>query len=370
MVQAKLELNTRKYVRNVDGRNGKNHLLTGLLRCPECGAPMYHNITRKKKKTGGQYKEYSYYACKHRYGIKGHKCSYNKQVSADLIESAVNEVIIKLVRKPEFADIMKSRINSKVDTVELDKEIAALEAELRRIITLKSKLIEESDALDPEDKHFERMKNDLSDRIYKLYDKIDEIEESLNTARKKKIAINTAKLEADNIYKTLMYFDTLYYRMNKDEQRELLSILINEINIYNDKQPNGQWLKEIRFSLPIIADEQLYMSLDNGNHVDNCFMQPVNKQIILLVDSFVLISGSMNLFCLPSPERYLSVVNRVVQNKFDERSSYKVSLSCVSDQFSISMFLQILCNAINAQLSIHILIEDNAYYFRFIFYDN
>lgn len=268
LAQAKLELNTRKYVRNADGRNGKNHLLTGILRCPECGAPMYHNISRKKKKTGGQYKEYSYYACKHRYGINGHKCSYNKQVSADLIEAAVNEVIIKLVRKPEFADIMKSRINSKVDTVELDKEITALETELKRIITLKSKLIEESDALDPEDKHFERIKNDLSDRIYKLYDKIDEIEESLNTARKKKIAINTAKLEADNIYKTLMYFDTLYNRMNEEEKRVLLSILIKEINIYNEKQPNGQWLKEIEFALPIIADEQLYMSLDNGNHVE------------------------------------------------------------------------------------------------------
>jgi site-specific DNA recombinase len=42
--------------------------------------------------------------------------------------------------------------------------------------------------------------------------------------------------------------------MNEEEKRVLLSILIKEINIYNEKQPNGQWLKEIEFALPIIAD--------------------------------------------------------------------------------------------------------------------
>ena len=109
-----------------------------------------------------------------------------------------------MVRKPEFAEIMKNRISSKVDTSELDKEITTQEGELRRILSLKSRLIEESDSLDPDDKHFDSMRSDLSDRIYALYDKIDEIEADLMIARKKKIAVNTAKLEADNIYKTLI----------------------------------------------------------------------------------------------------------------------------------------------------------------------
>ena len=65
-----------------------------------------------------------------------------------------------------------------------------------------------------------------------------------------------------------MYFDTLYYKMNDEEKHELLSILIKEINIYEDKQPNGQWLKEVVFSLPIIGSEKLFMSLDNGNSVE------------------------------------------------------------------------------------------------------
>ena len=266
--QAKLELYARTYDRKIDGGNGKSHLLTGMLRCPVCGAAMYHNVARKKKKNGEKYKDYYYYACKHRKGINGYKCNYIKQIKAETIESAIEEIIIKLVRKPEFAEIMKNRISSKVDTSELDKEITTQEGELRRILSLKSRLIEESDSLDPDDKHFDSMRSDLSDRIYALYDKIDEIEADLMIARKKKIAVNTAKLEADNIYKTLMYFDTLYYKMNDEEKHELLSILIKEINIYEDKQPNGQWLKEVVFSLPIIGSEKLYMSLDKGNSVE------------------------------------------------------------------------------------------------------
>ena len=96
-------------------------------------------------------------------------------------------------------------------------------------------------------------------------------------ARKKKIAINTSKLEADNIYKTLMYFDTLYYKMNDSEKHELLSILIKEINIYENKQPNGQWLKQIVFSLPIIGDEDLYMSLDKENPVETVVLFCVRR---------------------------------------------------------------------------------------------
>jgi hypothetical protein len=118
----------------------------------------------------------------------------------DVSETAVEEIIIKLVRKPEFADVMKNRIESKVDTLELDKEIATLEGELRRILSMKSKLIEESDSLNPDDKHFDLIRSDLSDRIYALYDKIEEIEADLMVARQKKVAINTSKLEADNIY--------------------------------------------------------------------------------------------------------------------------------------------------------------------------
>jgi len=35
----------------------------------------------------------------------------------------------------------------------------------------------------------------------------------------------------------------------------LMETLIAEIKIYEDRQPNGQWLKSIKFRLPIIEED-------------------------------------------------------------------------------------------------------------------
>lgn len=51
------------------------------------------------------------------------------------------------------------------------------------------------------------------------------------------------KLTGDNIYKVLIYFDKLYKVMNDVEHRQLITALISEIQVYEEKQPNGQWLK-------------------------------------------------------------------------------------------------------------------------------
>ena len=40
--------------------------------------------------------------------------------------------------------------------------------------------------------------------------------------------------------------------MDEAERRHLMESLIDEIQIYEERQPNGQWLKSIRFKLPII----------------------------------------------------------------------------------------------------------------------
>ena len=99
-----------------------------------------------------------------------------------------------------------------------------------------------------------------------MYDKIEELESKLIEAKVKKETIEAEKLTGDNIYKILIYFDKLYKVMNDVERRQLIEALIAEIQIYEDKQPNGQWLKSITFKLPII-DEDLNIGLDNGEQV-------------------------------------------------------------------------------------------------------
>ena len=184
-----------------------------------------------------------------------------------MLDDAVAEVITKLVSNPKFAAMMQEKINMKVDTTAIEQEIAAHEKLLRQSYSTKSRLMEEIDSLDPDDKHYIKRKADLDDRLYKMYDKIEDAENLLIAARAKKMSIEAEKLTGDNIYKVLIYFDKLYSVMNEQEKRQIMESLISEIQIYPERQPNGQWLKSIKFKLPII-EEDMNISLDNDSQVE------------------------------------------------------------------------------------------------------
>ena len=65
-------------------------------------------------------------------------------------------------------------------------------------------------------------------------------------------------------------------KMDDREKRQLIEELISEIQIYEERQPNGQWLKSIKFKLPIIA-EDMSLSLDNDAHIETVVRLKQNK---------------------------------------------------------------------------------------------
>ena len=246
-------------------------LLSGIVKCPVCGVGMYGNKSIKHKADGSKYKDFYYYGCKHRAMTRGHKCDFKKQINEELLDSAVAEVIVKLVSNPKFAAMMQEMISMKVDIAAIEQEIAAHEKQLRQSYSVKARLMEEIDSLDPDDKHYIKRKADLDDRLCKMYDKIEDTENQLIAARAKKMAIEAEKLTGDNIYKVLIYFDKLYSVMDDQEKRQLVESLISEIQIYEERQPNGQWIKSIKFKLPIIA-EDMSLSLDSDAHIEMVYL--------------------------------------------------------------------------------------------------
>lgn len=265
--QVKLLLQAKKYEHVNIGKDTKVHLLSGIVKCPVCGAGMYGNKSVKHKKDGTKYKDFFYYGCKHRNMNRGYKCDYKKQINEELLDNSVSEIIIKLVSYPKFASMMQDKINMQVDTTAIEQELANYEKQLRQAYGVKSKLIEEIDSLDPDDRHYINRKADLDNRLYNMYDKIEGIENQLIAARAKKQSIEAEKLTSDNIYKVLIYFEKLYAVMNESERRQLIEALVSEIQIYEERQPNGQWIKSIKFRLPII-EEDMDICLDNDEHVE------------------------------------------------------------------------------------------------------
>lgn len=275
--QVKLLSQAKKYEHVNKGKEEHTHLLSGIVKCPVCGAGMYGNKSIKRKKDGTKYKDFYYYGCKHRSMTRGHKCDYKKQIREELLDDAVTEVIVKLVSNSKFAAMMQKKIDRKVDTTAIEQEIDNYEKQLRQNYSVKSKLIEEIDALAPDDKHYIRRKADLDERLYKMYDKIEETENLMIAARAKKQAIEAEKLTGDNIYKVLIYFDKLYRAMNEVERRQIMEALITEIQIYEERQENGQWLKSMKFKLPII-EQDIEIGLDNDKHVERICLMTKNAK--------------------------------------------------------------------------------------------
>ena len=111
-------------------------------------------------------------------------------------------------------------------------------------------------------------KADLEDRLSKTYDEIEETENALVEAKAKKRSILAEKVCGDNIYKALIFFDKMYEPMNEAERREFLTQFIEKVEIYEEEQENGQWLKSIEFKLPIISKD-MKISLDNSSQTES-----------------------------------------------------------------------------------------------------
>ena len=265
--QIKVAAQAKKYEKVNSPKGEKIHLLSGIVKCPVCGVGMYGNKSIKRKKDGTKYSDYFYYGCKHRNMTRGHKCDYRKQVSETKLDSAVIEVLRKLVSNKKFAGMMREKINMEVDTSSLDQEIATYEKTLRQCYLNKDAILADLDNLDYEDKHYQRRKTDLENRLSKTYDKIEEAENSLVEAKSKKRFILAEKVCGDNIYKALIFFDKMYEPMNEAERREFLTQFIEKVEIYEEEQENGQWLKSIEFKLPIISKD-MKISLDNGSQIE------------------------------------------------------------------------------------------------------
>ena len=248
----------KKYEKVNRDKREKIHLLSGILKCPVCGAGMYGNKSIKKRKDGSNYKDFYYYGCKHRNMTRGHKCDYKKQVHEEMLDASVAEVI----SNSKFSDLIRNKINMEVDTSALDQEIENYKIQLRKLYHNKDTILSDMDSLDYEDKHYQRRKTDLENHLYKTYDKIDDAEELLVSAKAKKRSLLADKITGDNIYKALVFFDKLYAQMNEAEKREFLSQLVDNVQIYEERKENGQWLKSIEFKLPII-EKEFTLSLDN-----------------------------------------------------------------------------------------------------------
>lgn len=238
------------------------HLLSGILKCPECGAGLYGSVNRKRKKDGSFYRDYWYYACKHRLEYDGHKCTYKKQIHQDKVNDAVVEVIRHIVKNSQFDTAIKEKLEASVDLETYENEEKSVKAQIKQLTVAKDRLGNQIDRLDYSDKYYEQKYNDMQNRMDSLYDEIAEANSTLETLQMQINGIREQQISQQRVYEFLELFDIMYDKFSEVEKKEFFNSFIKRIEIHPQPLENGQILKSIQFRFPVYYQ---------GNEVDTFF---------------------------------------------------------------------------------------------------
>ena len=246
------------------------HLLSGILRCPECSGPMYTNKNSWTRKDG-TYVERHYYVCSRAFQARGKECTYKAGLRKDIIEPDVIEAVRALVKDPLFAEEVKARIGKEVDTTEIDREIENYNKHLKQIKNSKETLERDMDSMSKDEPFYEEKWQDKNKRLDSMYNELYEIKIKLDDLILKREAVASNALNLEEVYKVLENFDLLFDKMSEEDKRKTVAYLLKEIEVF--KEPQGKTLsrlKSITFNFPIYykgstTDKVLW---DNETHVE------------------------------------------------------------------------------------------------------
>lgn len=259
------------------------HLLSGILKCPKCGGPMYTNKHAWTNKDG-TYREIYYYVCSKARAERGKSCDYTATLKKTDIEPLVIEAIRELIQNQDFAGEIKSRIGKEIDTSTLNRELKNYESKLREIELNKTRLENEIDSL-PEDTRFrERKIHDMTLRLDGLYDIIVELEEKIEDVLLRRKAVEQDAITLENIYTLLANFDIVFDKITDDEKKSLISSLIKEIEIFPRDEAELP-LKSILFNFPVYKDGEDACDFlwDKSTTVSTCpVIQNISTPTLLL----------------------------------------------------------------------------------------
>ena len=224
------------------------HILSGILKCPCCGRNLYGNVSKAHSKDN---KTRYYYFCKSIKGQTGHECSFRLNIEQNEINQMVASIVSAMVHNPRFVDAIKEKISSAVDTSELEHQADTIKAQLRQRLNTKSRLEHQMDTLDFNDPYYDRKSLDLQRRYDEQYELIGDMESQLAEIQGQIDDIHQEKITADNIYHLLLAFDEVYNAATEVEQKEFMRAFIERIDIFPEKQPNGNWIRNIVFAFPV-----------------------------------------------------------------------------------------------------------------------
>ena len=278
----------RKKREAYSGRNEKVEdpdrvsLLSGLIKCPACGNGMIASKNKHvNKNRGGHYKTIHYYSCRYHRKSAGRVCGFTHTYNQAKIDSAVYEIVSNLSTHPAFEKAMKVAAGGEESIEAYEKKMKEIRKDLYHQEHEKNRVGAELDNLDilanNYDSEYEHIQAEMDD----IYDRIEELELSLNRVRKKCAEAKQGVSSIKGIKKILQNFGKFHDRLSSEERRELYRQFIERIEVYPEEQEGGRVLKSIQFKFPIRYGEaqtiETWISADDKPDEEIAFVLDCNE---------------------------------------------------------------------------------------------
>ena len=234
------------------------NILTGLISCPQCSAPMAASNTTNTLKDGTK-KRIRYYSCSN-FRNKGSKVCSANSVRADVIEKYVMDQILEIVKSDKVLKQVVERVNqeNQVDVAALNHDIAYKQQQFDEISTKLKNLIQTiednpdlTSALKPTIHQYETQLNDITNQMNQLKHQQNQEKPSYDT---KQIAALLQRI-FQNIES-----------MDKSQLKALYLTVIDRIDIRKDENHKKQFFVTLKLNNEII--KQLF----NNNNLDEVLL--------------------------------------------------------------------------------------------------
>ena len=220
------------------------NLLTGIVKCPKCGAAMAASNTTNTLKDGTK-KRIRYYSCSN-FRNKGSKVCSANSVRADVLEKYVMDQILEIIKSEKVLKQLVEKVNenSQIDVSSLNHDIAYKQSqgeEIKAKMHTLTKTIKDSPDLD----------SVLKPTILSYQDELNQINNQIHQLEQDKQA-EAPHYDADMIANILQTIFKDIDKLEKSQLKSLYLTVIDRIDIRRDEQHKKQFYVTLKLNNEII----------------------------------------------------------------------------------------------------------------------
>lgn len=243
------------------------YILSGLIKCPDCGAPMYgipNGSKKKLSKDGTPYRPSYSYKCRNQSRESGHECPTHTQYSATKLDAAVRDIIFDMIHQDKFKEKLNELIGMKTDTEKIKEQIRDQEKEQRRIGLVVARIESQLDGLDYDTEVALEMEESLTKRLAEQLKQIKDCENNILKLNNTILQAEQSDAAKTSVYHFLEVFAEVYDQLPDKDKKDIMHAMIDRIELYSrdGKKKGGQWIREIHFTIPMSYNGEVVDGLE------------------------------------------------------------------------------------------------------------